>query len=462
MTAISRFSLRPSSEIETFLFGMEDIDPSSKGLKEEVVGFFEAIAGRQSVFIKSWQELKSFEDLPVLRPSPERKLASAIERLDRLIQRHEQSQKPEQRKILEQRKEELLVCKKLSENIRIILQRHRQLTTLAKLKQCRAACDTTAISRKNSELRRLFITQEFEDRLNDEVREFRLQHLPFKIHERSDRGVSFFGVNLDTVQRLQNKDILSDGEFRALALVCFLTDVNAIPHHSGIILDDPVSSLDHVRTRRVAKRLAQEAEKGGQVIVFTHDLVFYYELWMAAAEAQVPLIRHWIRNTNEHGFGTIFNKEEPWQAQKVTARLQYLEEKKLPLIRSIQDTTGDEYRTAAMDYYSSLRETWERLVEELLLNGVVTRFQTGVMTQSLKGALVEDEDYRLIYFGMKRASEFSGHDRTRARQISFPRPDEMKRDLDNLRVYAKRLKARSESLQKTRSALEKPPEGVIV
>jgi len=42
------------------------------------------------------------------------------------------------------------------------------------------------------------------------------------------------------------------------------------------------------------------------------------------------------------------------------------------------------------------------------------------MTQSLKVAQVEDKDYRRIYFAINRASEFSGHDRTSARQIVFP------------------------------------------
>jgi hypothetical protein len=84
------------------------------------------------------------------------------------------------------------------------------------------------------------------------------------------------------------------------------------------------------------------------------------------------------------------------------------------------------------------------------------------MTQSLKGAQVDDEDYRRIFFGMKRASEFSGHDKSRARQLSQPDPDEIKRDLDELRSYAKQLKTRNNSLQEIRRALEKPPEAVIV
>lgn len=41
----------------------------------------------------------------------------------------------------------------------------------------------------------------------------------------------------------------------------------------GIVFDDPVSSLDHRRRERVAKRLAAEAVQR-QVIIFTHDIYF--------------------------------------------------------------------------------------------------------------------------------------------------------------------------------------------
>jgi len=461
INAFSRFTLRAHTEIETLLLGIESVDPASIGLGPETAAFFKALSSRQAEVVKKWKELKNFADLPLLPAPPVSKLTAAADRLDHLVQRYESARKPEQRKALEQKRDELQAHKKLSEHLQTALVRRNHLITLSKLKECKGACDTNLISRKNTELRKEFITEEFERKLNDEIGKFGLGHLPLKIHERSGHGLSFLGVSLDTFWRIQNKDILSDGEFRALALACFLTEINSTPYNCGIILDDPVSSLDHVRTRRVAVRLVEEAKKR-QVIIFTHDLVFYYELWMAAAEAQVPLVRHWMRITNEHGFGTVLNKEEPWQAKRVAARLQHLEENGFPIIRSIQDRTGDEYRLAVMDFYTGLRETWERLVEELLFNGVVTRFQAGVMTQSLRGVQVEDEDYRQVYFGMKRASEFSGHDRTRARQIAFPDPNEIKKDLEELRSYAKGLKARTKSLEETRTALEKPPEARLV
>jgi hypothetical protein len=39
-------------------------------------------------------------------------------------------------------------------------------------------------------------------------------------------------------------------------------------------------------------------------------------------------------------------------------------------------------------FYTDLRETWERLVEEVLLGKVVEQFNRDVKTQSLKGVVV--------------------------------------------------------------------------
>ena len=230
---------------------METIDPASKGLKEEIVAFFQAVATRQAAFVKSWQELTGFEAFRIATfTRPKAFLRAIEERLDKLIRGYEQSQNPEQRKALEQRRADLMAGKQLSENIQDYSD-PPPATDYSIQAQAVQSClrHYGNFQEELRKMRRLFITQEFEERLAQEVKEFRLEHLPFKIHERSDRGVSFLGVDLDIVQRLQNKDILSDGEFRALALACFLTEVNTIPHHSGIILDDPVSSLDHVRTR---------------------------------------------------------------------------------------------------------------------------------------------------------------------------------------------------------------------
>jgi hypothetical protein len=63
-------------------------------------------------------------------------------------------------------------------------------------------------------------------------------------------------------------EILSEGEQRAVALADFLTEVGLNQDNVGIILDDPVTSLDHDRKEIIAARLVQEAKKR-QVIIFT-------------------------------------------------------------------------------------------------------------------------------------------------------------------------------------------------
>jgi hypothetical protein len=144
-----------------------------------------------------------------------------------------------------------------------------------------------------------------------------------------------------------------------------------VPGTHGIIVDDPVSSLDHQRLRKVAQRLVLEAAAGRQVIVFTHHLVFYQEVIAAAAAnaPQVPVLVNLI-SKRDGSFGLISENDEPWIAKKVVKRIEALRAR-LNSIPANVDRTTDDYRRKAKDFYTDLRETWERLVEEVLLCSVV-------------------------------------------------------------------------------------------
>ncbi len=83
---------------------------------------------------------------------------------------------------------------------------------------------------------------------------------------RTVKGLTALGGN-------KAEEIFSEGEQRALALADFLTEVGLNPGSAGIVLDDPVTSLDHARKSAIAGRLVEEA-KDRQVVAFTHDLVF--------------------------------------------------------------------------------------------------------------------------------------------------------------------------------------------
>ena len=102
------------------------------------------------------------------------------------------------------------------------------LDMLSRLVACKSACDTNAISRKNTELRKQYLTAAFEGRILSEIHQLELDYLPFKVNDRSDHGASYVGVGLEAAVKVRNKEILSDGEFRALAIGCFLAEVNGI------------------------------------------------------------------------------------------------------------------------------------------------------------------------------------------------------------------------------------------
>lgn len=87
--------------------------------------------------------------------------------------------------------------------------------------------------------------------------------------------------------------VLSDGEKRVVALVDFLTEVSLDDRNSGIILDDPVTSLDLQWKETVATCLAEESQKR-QVVVFTHDLMFIHSLRTKAKDLSVGIDGHWI------------------------------------------------------------------------------------------------------------------------------------------------------------------------
>jgi hypothetical protein len=353
-------------------------------------------------------------------------------------------------------------AQRLASEIDAVLARRAELELRQRLLNCRAALDTRPISTFASRRRRELVTQQLRDAIVDEIGRLDLGHIPLRFEDTSDHGRNFFDMSLDTRRQAAKARVLSEGEQRALGIACFLAEMKRVPGRHGIIVDDPVSSLDHFRIRKVAERLVEEAAAGRQVIVFTHHLIFYQEILSAAAaqRQQVPVIVNLITKADGQ-FGVISENDEPWIAKKVVRRIEALRTR-FNAIPASMNCEADEFRRIAKDFYTDLRETWERLVEEVLLACVVERFSAGVKTQSLREVLVEDSDYQTIFAAMKRVSEFSGHDMAAGRQLPVPSFDEMRRDLEAIEQYRADVQARKNALRKRRRALEEPPVARVV
>jgi hypothetical protein len=150
--------------------------------------------------------------------------------------------------------------------------------------------------------------------------------------------------------------------------------------------------------------------------------------------------------------------DEPWVARKVKDRERTLRTE----IDAIPDElaiTSEEYKRRCTRFYAALRETWERVVEEVVLNDVVRRFGSDVGTLRLGGVKVSDEDFTLIHRAMKRVSEHSGHDQAQGRQIDMPTKVQMQADLLELTGFrTTRQKANEERASRRRGLVAAPPQ----
>lgn len=121
----------------------------------------------------------------------------------------------------------------------------------------------TRLTQRANELLDTHLTTAVVDRFDAERENFDITHLKVGLSRKSGQTKAEYEVDLQTKLTKVTSEILSEGEQRALALAGFLPEVALTDGSGPIIVDDPVSSLR-------------------QVVVFTHDIIFFNELCQAA------------------------------------------------------------------------------------------------------------------------------------------------------------------------------------
>ena len=233
---------------------------------------------------------------------------------------------------------------------------------------------------------------------------------------------------------------MSEGEQRCLSIAAFFAELSTADDPSGIVFDDPVSSLDFKWRDGVARRLVQES-KTRQVIVFTHDVVFLLSLRQYAEELGVePLDQH-VRHQSK-GAG-VCAEELPWVALPVKKKIGYLKNGWQAAEKLFRDGHQDAYEKEAKYLYGLLREAWERALEEVLLGGVVERFRPGVQTQQIARSPISAEDCKAVEGPMTKCSTWlPGHDQAAAARAPVPEPAELKADIEALASWVAAIRNR--------------------
>lgn len=350
---------------------------------------------------------------------------------------------------------ELTGRKTLSDNADELKRRISIHQSIAKLQAAMNACSTKEISTHGSKLLKEYITGELRTALADEQKALGLTDIPLALHDSTPKGAIHHRLKLnDATLAADTSDILSEGEQRAVALAAFLSELKMYPGQDAIIIDDPVSSLDHIRRGKVAERLVSEA-KGRQVIVFTHDLVFLSECRYFSAKASVPIEVRGIRR-GPNGFGTKDPDGDPWATKSIPGRRQWLSEQ-LVRLKKLHLEASDQYEPQLRFFYDRLRESWERLIEENVFAGVISRFQPQVQTLRLNRAVLDDDIFEQIYFGMTAVSNYTGHDRAAAKGGALADPQECQKDFEAFTKCLADIEALAKTTEQARNAKIKPP-----
>jgi recombinational DNA repair ATPase RecF len=140
----------------------------------------------------------------------------------------------------------------------------------------------------------------------------------------------------------------------------------------------------------------------------------------------------------------------------VKRRRSYLSEE-LINIGPLYTDDRPEYNRRAAQLYALLRETWEAAIEEVLFHNTIQRHGSEVHTLNLRYVSVTDEDYKKIFFAMKKCSKWMlGHDKAKMVDVNRPPPEELSEDINALKNFEKDTTHRNETVQLRRKKSLEP------
>ena len=292
--------------------------------------------------------------------------------------------------------------------------------------------NTRKITQQQKDLFSKFVTDEYVRIFNIECEKLDAR-FGISISQRAAKGNTLKHLVLEGLTPSQ---VLSEGEQRAISLADFLTEAQMGTKNKGIIFDDPVNSLDHIRRQTIAERLIEES-KIRQVIVFTHDITFLLALKNLAEEQTVDCVVTTIRKIGKTS-GLISNSL-PWIAANVKERVKKLNEA-IPNLKMLETGTDpDQYSEEAKKWCGLLRETWERSIEELLFNDAIQRFSPGIQTKRIEKMKYTPVLYKEIEKGMTECSNWV-HDQARAINTPTPKVVKLETFLNSFTEFAKKFK----------------------
>ncbi len=304
-------------------------------------------------------------------------IEAAAEALRRRAAVYRQAVDEEQRKALTAEKNELSARTALAPHVEAIAAVIANLKRQKMLKECKESLDTTAISRHIGKLATRYITDALTEDMVRELKELGVSRIAHGLRKRVDRGRTMMSFTLNGTEA-KAAQVLSEGEQRVASLALFFAELHQSGSRSGLIVDDPVSSLDHRYRLRVAARLVAEAGVR-QVIALTHDSVFLSALLTECERKGVqPLVMTMDWSDDAPGHVTT---GLPWMQMSVEQRVQSLKEDHTAIAKVWGEHPSEAAQRTMAAIYARIRGTLERLVREVIFNKAIRPFDDRVQVE---------------------------------------------------------------------------------
>jgi energy-coupling factor transporter ATP-binding protein EcfA2 len=305
---------------------------------------------------------------------------------------------------------------------------------IAALKASVQDTGTSKITSKSTEIAEALVTNALRAQFAKEVGRIGVASLAVELkREKSAYGIPRFKVALTRKPNAGVGAILSEGEYRCVALSAFLAELATSDSRSAIVFDDPVSSLDHMHRENVAKRLAEEAVHR-QVIVFTHDIAFLFLLDEARGDIDpkpAMSVKSISRGLNNTG---ICNADPPMRArplaQVIDGMQSRLNNEKIHYDRGNQM----EWETTVRSLQEQLRTSWERAVEDAVAP-VLRRLSNKVQTPGLaKLTAITLKDCEEVRDAFRRCSALL-HSEACGLNVPLPSPHKVQAEITALKIW---------------------------
>lgn len=339
------------------------------------------------------------------------------------------------------RLKELEARRRLSEHIDSIAQVVGNLGHKAKLQRCLEDIgNTRPISLFAGQLARTYVSEALAGRMNDELRKLDLYHIRVGVSSTGDVGSVRLGILLPDSQ-LDPHLVLSEAEQRVCALAYFFAELQQSGSTSGIVFDDPVSSLDHNHRTAVARRIVEESAVR-QVIVFTHDAVFFRELNTLCGDAgRTPSVKSISYRAEGPGY---IDAGLPYDMRRHHERIAQHRANHQRIAAHFNNPPGDNEQLAIRNAYDDLRVTIEVGIEDTILNETVVRFRDNISVGRLDGVMiVQDAEYREVQrLHDKCCRNVRAHSHAAGQQRAVTQPAELLQDIDAIDALFKGIRKR--------------------